>query len=30
MYEIFKFVKLKEGEMEAIKISAQLMQGQVL
>lgn len=30
MYEIFKFVKLKEGEMEAIKISAQLKQGQVL
>jgi hypothetical protein len=30
MYEIFKFVKQKEGEVEAIKISAQLKQGQVL
>jgi predicted nucleic acid-binding protein len=30
MYEIFKFVKQKEGEVEAIKIAAQLKQGQVL
>ena len=30
VYEIFKFVKQKEGEVEAIKIAAQLKQGQVL
>ena len=30
MYEVFKFVKNKEGEVEAIKIVAQLKQGKIL
>ena len=30
LYEVFKFVKNKEGEVEAIKIVAQLKQGKIL
>ncbi len=30
MYELFKFVKNKEGEVEAVKIVAQLKQGRVI
>ncbi len=30
MYELFKFIKRKEGESEAIKIAAQLKQGKII